>query len=86
MTDGRWNPTPPGGKRMPAAVPRVRGEEVWRVSREGRVATCELRDDSRIFDLYDIPSEEDLAEAATVRDREVPDRLSRVPLQTVANG
>jgi hypothetical protein len=43
MPDERWNPTPPGWKPMP--MPRVRGEELWRLTHGDRVVSCELRDD-----------------------------------------
>jgi len=48
LSDDRWNPTPPGWKPTPAAIPRGRGEEIWSLSHDERVASCELRDDSGV--------------------------------------
>jgi hypothetical protein len=31
-----------------ARKPRERGEELWRLGHEGRIASCELRDDTQI--------------------------------------
>ncbi|HVZ21747.1 MAG TPA: hypothetical protein VG871_11825 [Vicinamibacterales bacterium] len=45
MTKERWNPTPPGWTPMPERVARPHGDQIWSLARDGRVATCELRDD-----------------------------------------
>jgi hypothetical protein len=49
MTDnGGWNPMPndtawPSSKQKP----RTRGEELWRLTHDGKIASCELRDDTK---------------------------------------
>jgi hypothetical protein len=46
--NGGWNPMPNNYARTtPAQKPRVPAEELWRLTRGGQVATCELLDDSR---------------------------------------
>jgi hypothetical protein len=43
-----YAPTPLNAQRVGIPRQRVRGEEVWRLRHpDGRVQTCELRDDSR---------------------------------------
>jgi hypothetical protein len=48
MTDtGGWNPMPNTTARTtPAQTPRTRGETLWQATHNGKVMTCELRDDS----------------------------------------
>lgn len=43
MTDEHWSP--PGSKVQPQTS-RARGEELWRLHKEGSNASCELRHDS----------------------------------------
>jgi hypothetical protein len=33
-------------RSAPKRAPRARGEELWRLTHEGKVASCELRDDT----------------------------------------
>src|SRR5215831_13388771 len=54
MPDERWNPTPPGWKPMPSPTPHARSEELWRLGHDGRVASCELRDDTGITAGYEL--------------------------------
>jgi hypothetical protein len=35
-------------------TPRARGRELWRLSHNGTIASCELRDDTRIIAGYDV--------------------------------
>jgi hypothetical protein len=36
------------GHVAPTSTPRTGGEEVWRLTRDGRTIACELRDESRL--------------------------------------
>lgn len=51
LSDELWSP--PGRKVQPS-TPRPRGEELWRLEQQGRVASCELRDDSRVGAGFEI--------------------------------
>ena len=42
-----WNPTPLGWWKSPESTPRARGEDLWGVTKDGRMLRCELRDESR---------------------------------------
>jgi len=53
MTDDKWNPTPPGWTET--GKPTLRqGEEVWRVTKDGRTISCELHDESHFNAGWDV--------------------------------
>jgi hypothetical protein len=48
MSDDKgWNPTPPGWHPMPKPT-KAPCQELWRVTLNGHVISCELRDETRI--------------------------------------
>jgi len=47
------------GHVRPAAAPQKAGEEVWRVTKDGRVIGCELRDESRVGGGWDVVIRQD---------------------------
>src|SRR5439155_10879334 len=53
--NGGWNPMPNNTARpAPKQAARSRGEELWRLTHDGRVASCELRDDTNISAGFEI--------------------------------
>ena len=58
MSDEAWNPTPPGWTTTPKLTAR-QGEEVWRVTLEGRTIACELHDESRLGAGWDVAIRQD---------------------------
>jgi hypothetical protein len=54
----RRNPTPLGWTAIPARTPKV-GEELWRVSRDGRTISYELRDVQRTGAGWDVLIQQD---------------------------
>jgi hypothetical protein len=53
-----WNPTPPGWTSTPAPT-KAACEEAWRVTKDGRTISCELRNEERIGGGWDVVIRQD---------------------------
>jgi hypothetical protein len=53
MSDPGWNPTPPGWRPVQPTTPRSPGEAVWSLTRDGRVISCELQNETRVGGRYE---------------------------------
>jgi hypothetical protein len=54
-----WNPTPPDWRPTPKPTPRARGEEAWRVTRDGHAIRCELRSDEGVGGGWEVVIRQD---------------------------
>jgi hypothetical protein len=56
MTNGsNWNPMPNNTARpTPKRTPRARGEELWLLSHDDRIASCELRNDTNVGEGFEV--------------------------------
>jgi hypothetical protein len=59
MTDDQgWNPTPPGWISTPTPT-KALCQELWRLMKDGRTITCELRDETKIGGGFDVVIRQD---------------------------